>query len=154
LKKRLRAISVRDILAMIGWATTITLMTIIAEYVKPLPIGSTATSFDTLDLAIFLAASLGFGMFLVDPEKILYGFIGATFLSTAMSVIYSGLYDLYVLGLGEYFFEAAPGWEWEWVAWFAFLRIFRLMFPVAIILVFAGGMIGGIVSDWIWPHRG
>jgi hypothetical protein len=109
LKKRLQDISVRDILAMIGWATAITLLTIIAEYVKPLPIGSTATSFDTLDLAIFFSASLAFGMFLIDPEKVLYGFIVAISLSTAMSVIYSAFYDLYVLELGEYFSEAVPG---------------------------------------------
>jgi hypothetical protein len=71
-----------------------------------------------------------------------------------MSVISSALYDLYVLRLGEYFTQIVPGWEWEWVTWLAFLRIFRTMFPAAIILVFIGGMIGGIVSDWIWPHRG
>lgn len=144
----------RDILVVMGWAATITLMTIIAEYAKPLRSGSIATSFDALDLAIIFAASLVFGIFLFDPVKILYDFIGAISLSIVMSVIYSSLYDLHVLGLGEYFSEAVPGWEWEWVTWLAFLRIFRIMFPAAVILVFIGGMIGGIVSDWIWPHRG
>lgn len=122
MKKRLRAIGVRNILVVMGWAATITLMTIIAEYAKlPRP-GSYAygTTFDALDLAIVLATSLVFGMFLVDPVKILYGFIGATCLSIVISVIYSSLYDLYVLGLGKEFSEIVPGWEWEWVTWFAF----------------------------------
>ena len=154
LKKRLTAISMRDILVVVGWAVTLTLMTIIAEYVKPLRIGETKTSFEALDLAIIFATSLVFGVFLMDPVKILYGFIGAIFLSVVISIIYSSLYDLYVLGLGEYFSGVTPGWEWEWVAWLAFLRIFRITFPTAVILVFAGGMIGGIVSDFVWPHRG
>jgi len=154
MKKKLRNISARDIVVVVVWASAITVMTIIAEYVKPPRTGSTGTSFDALDLAIVLVTSLVFGMFLVDPVKILYGFIGAISLSTIMSVIYSALYDLYVLRLGEYFTGVVPGWEWEWVTWLAFLRIFRTMFPAAILLVFVGGMIGGIVSDWIWPHRG
>lgn len=154
MKKKLKTISVRDVLVVIAWASTITVMTIIAEYAKTPRAGSTGTSFDALDLAIVSVTSLVFGIFLVDPVKILYGFIGAISLSTIMSVISSALYDLYVLRLGEYFTQIVPGWEWEWVAWLAFLRIFRTMFPAAIILVFIGGMIGGIVSDWIWPHRG
>jgi hypothetical protein len=93
-------------------------------------------------------------MFLIDPAKIIYGFIGVTSLSITMSVIYSALYDLYVLEIGKHFSEVVPGWEWEWVTWFAFLRVFRIMFPAAIILIFVGGMIGGIVSDFMWPHRG
>ena len=129
-------------------------MTIIAEYAKTPRPGSYGTTFDALDLAIVLATSLVFGIFLVDPAKIIYGFIGAISLSIVISVIYSALYDLYVLELGKYFSERVPGWEWEWVTWLAFLRIFRIMFPAAIILVFIGGMIGGIVSDLIWPHRG
>jgi hypothetical protein len=154
LKKKLRVISTRDVLAVVGWATTITLLTIIVEYVKPLPLSVTSTSFDVLELAIILATSLAFGLLLVDPVKILYGFIGAMSLSLVMSVIFSSLYDLYVLGLGEYFSGVAAGWEWELVAWLAFLRIFRITFPSAVILVFAGAMIGGIVSDFVWPHRG
>jgi len=144
----------RDVLVVVGWATTITLLTIIVEYVKPLRLGATATSFDALELAIILATSLAFGLLLVDPVKILYGFIAAMSLSLVMSVIFSSLYDLYVLELGPYFSALTPGWEWEWVAWLAFLRIFRITFPSAVVLVFAGGMIGGIVSDFVWPHRG
>lgn len=109
MKKRLRAIRVRDILVVIGWAATITLMTIIAEYAKPPRPGSYGTSFDALDLAIVLATSLVFGMFLVDPVKILYGFIGVISLSIVTSVMYSSLYDLYVLGLGKTFSEVVPG---------------------------------------------
>ena len=154
LKKKLKPISIRDVSVVVGWATTITLLTIIVEYVKPLPLGATAISFDALELTIILATSLVFGVFLVDPVKILYGFIGAMSLSLVMSVIFSSLYDLYVLGLGEYFSGLTPGWEWELVAWLAFLRIFRITFPIAVILVFAGAMIGGIVSDFVWPHRG
>lgn len=156
MKKRLRNIRVRDILAVMGWAAVITLMTITAEYAKPPRRGSYAdgTTFDALDLAIVFATSLVFGIFLIDPAKILYGFIGAISLSIVISVIYSSLYDLYVLGLGEYFSEAVPGWEWEWITWLASLRIIRIIFPVAMILIFIGGMIGGIVSDLMWPHRG
>lgn len=154
MKKRLGAIGVGDTLAVVGWAVAITLMIIITEYMKTPRPGSYWTTFDALDLAIILATSLLFGIFLVDPVKILYGFIVATSLSIVISVIYSSLYDLYVLGLGEYFSESFPGWEWEWVTWFAFLRIFRIMFPVAIILILIGGIIGGIVHELVWPHRG
>lgn len=105
MKKKLRNISVRDILVVIGWAATITLMTIIAEYAKPPRPGSHGTAFDALDLAIILATSLVFGIFLVDPVKILYGYIGAITLSIVISVIYSALYDLYVLGLGKKFLK-------------------------------------------------
>lgn len=157
MKKRLRNISVRDIAVVMGWAATITLMTIIAEYAKPPRAGSYAhgTTFDALDLAVILATSLAFGMFLIDLVKIFYGFIGAISLSIVMSVIYSALYDFYVLGLGKSFSEAGfPGWVWEWVTWFAFFRVFRIIFPAGILLVFIGGIIGGLVSDWVWPHRG
>lgn len=156
MKKRLKDIRVRDILAVMGWTATITLMTIIAEYVQPSRQRSSSygTTFDALDLAIIFATSLVFGMILVDPVKILYGFIGATSLSMVISVICSSLYDLHVLGLGKGFSEAVPGWEWEIVTWIAFLRIFRIMFPVAIVLILIGGIIGGIVNELVWPHRG
>lgn len=72
IKKKMRAISVKDLLAVIGWASAIALMTIIAEYTKTPRPGSYGISFDALDLAIVLATSLLFGMFLVDPVKILY----------------------------------------------------------------------------------
>lgn len=153
MKKRLRD-RLRDILVVMGWTATITLMTIIAEYAKTPRLGSDGTTFDALDLSIVLVTSLVFGMFLIDPAKIIYGFIGVTSLSIIISVIYSALYDLYVLELGKHFSEVVPGWEWEWITWFAFLRVFRIMFPAAIILIFVGGMIGGIVSDLMWPHRG
>ena len=154
IKKKLKALSVRDILVVVGWAVAIAIMTLIAEYVKIPRLGSFGTSFDALDLAIVLATSLVFGVFLVDPVKIIYGFIGVIPLSIIISVLSSAFYDLYVLGIGELFSEVVPGWEWEWVTWFAFLRVFRIMFPAAVILVFVGGMIGGIVSDLMWPHRG
>lgn len=154
LKKKMRAISARDAIVVVGWATAITLLIIFVEYVKPLPLGATATRFDTLELAIILVTSLLVGAFLVDPVKILYGFIAAMSLSGVMSVIYSSLYDLYVLGLGEPFTGVLPGWEWEMVAWLAFLRIFRMTFPAVLILVFAGGMVGGIAGDYLWPHKG
>lgn len=143
----------RDILVVIGWAASISLMTIIIEYSKPPRLGSYAVAFDAYRV-IILVTSLLFGMFLVDPVKILYSSIGAITLSTVISVMYTALYDLYVLGLGKYFSEAFPGWEWEWVTWLAFLRIFKKTFPVVAILVLIGGMIGGVVSDFIWPHRG
>jgi len=154
MKKKLREIRARDILVVMGWAATITLITMITEYVKTPRHGFTETYFGVLDMAIILAASLAFGIFLVDPVKILYRIIGTISLSLVMSVICSSLYDLYVLGLGRYFSDVVPGWEWEWVTWLAFFRIFKLMFPVATILIFAGGMVGGIVSELMWPHRG
>jgi hypothetical protein len=150
----MRAISARDVLVLIGWAATIALLTMITEYAKTPRPGSYGTSFDALDLAIVLATSLVFGIFLVDPVKIIYGFLGVVPLSIVISVISSALYDLYVLGLGELFSETALGWEWELVTWLAFLRVFRIIFPAGVILGFIGAMIGGIASDFIWPHRG
>jgi len=154
MKKKLREIRARDILVVMVWAATITLITMITEYAKTPRPGFTETYFSAIDMAIILAASLLFGIFLVDPVKILYRIIGTISLSLVMSVIFSSLYDLYVLRLGRHFSEVVPGWEWEWVTWFAFFRIFRLMFPVATVIIFAGGMVGGIVSDLMWPHRG
>ncbi|MCW4019890.1 MAG: hypothetical protein NWF14_01485 [Candidatus Bathyarchaeota archaeon] len=153
LRKKLRAISARDAAVVVGWAVTLTLLVIIVEYVKPMPLRATSTRFDSLELAIILVTSLIVGAVLLDPVKILYGFIAATTLSVVMSVIFSSLYDLYVLGLGEYFSALTPGWEWEWVAWLAFLRIFKMAFPAALILIFAGGMVGGIAGAFLWPHR-
>jgi len=153
IKKRLRTLSIRDILVVIGWAVTIALVTIIAEYSKSPRFGSYGATFDAY-LVIILVTSLVFGIFLVDPIKILYGFMGVVTLSILISVIYSSLYDIYVLELGKAFSEAVPGWEWEWITWLAFFRIFVIMFPGAIILVLIGGMIGGIVSALMWPHRG
>jgi len=143
----------RDILVVIGWTASISLMTIIIEYSKPPRLGSYSVAFDAYRL-IILVMSFLFGMFLVDLVKILYSSIGTIILSTVISVMYTALYDLYVLGLGKYFSEVAPGWEWEWVTFLAFLRIFHKTFPVVAILVLIGGMIGGVVSDWLWPHRG
>ncbi len=143
----------RTILIVTGWTASISLMTILIEYSKPPRLGSYSVAFDAYRL-IILVTSFLFGMFLVDLVKILYSSIGAITLSTVTSVMYTALYDLYVLGLGKGFSEAAPGWEWEWVTWLAFLRIFAKTFPIVPILVLIGGMIGGIVSDWMWPHRG
>lgn len=143
----------RNILVLIGWTTIVTIMTIITEYVKQPPPGGTATYFGLLDMVIILGASSVFGIFLIDPKKIVYFVIGTICLSIVISVVYSSLYDLSI-GIGEQYSEAIPGWEWEWVTWFAFLRVFRIMFPTGIILVFMGGMIGGIMNDFMWPHRG
>lgn len=143
----------RNIPVVIGWTTIITLIVLITEYVKQPTPGGTATYFGLLEMVIILGASLVFGIFLIDPQKILYCVIGTICLSIVISVVYSSLYDL-SLGIGEQYSEAVPGWEWEWVTWFAFLRVFRIMFPTGIILVFIGGMIGGIMNDLMWPHRG
>lgn len=152
-KKKLRNISVTDIVMVMAWALTISIMTMITEYVKTPRPGFIETSFDVLDLAIILAISLVLGILLVDPERILYGFIGAISLSLVISLVCSALYDIHVLELGKYYTDLLPGWEWEIVTWLAFFRIFKLMFPVAILVVFAGGMVGGIVSELMWPHR-
>ena len=143
---------VRDILVVIGWASAIMLLTVRALH-QWNPVSRTIGSYlDAPDLLLLLAVSVVAGIFLADLNRILYGYIGSIALSISIALIYSSVFDWFVIGYGEIFSQTRFGWEYA--VFYAFAKILRTMFPGVMLLTFLGGFAGGILSDTVWPHQG
>lgn len=138
----------KNILAIIGWAIVITLITVDTAYESP-PYGWSVLqgwgpSFSIVDYVLLLAGSLVVGMILVELEMIFWGWIGSVLLSFLMSVIYSSLYNWFVIGWGEILSDTP--WGWENVFYLTTAGIFRITFP-SIVLLFVGLFFGGLVGE-------
>lgn len=137
----------KNISVIIGWAVAITLITVKTAYKSPpmlLPPSGWGPSFSIVDYVLLLTTSVIVGMILAELETIFWAWIGSVFLSFLMSVIYSSLFNWFVLGWGEVFSDTP--WGWEFVCYWTARRLFRITFP-SVILLFVGLFFGGILGE-------
>lgn len=141
----------RDTAVIIGWASTIMLLTVRVLY-QFNPEHSIIGSYLGLpDLLAILAVSVIAGIFLGDLDRVLLGYVVSIVSSILMALIFTSLFDWFFKGAERVFSDIPFGWEY--VIFFAFSKIIRTMFPGAILLTFVGGFLGGILGDRVWPHR-
>jgi len=138
----------KNALVTLGFAIVIMLVTVQTAYEPPPmknPPAGWGPSFSMLDYAIFLTASVIVGMVLDEMEDIIWSWVGSVLLSFVMSVIYSSLFNWFVLGWGETF--SLDPWEgWQIVCYWSALALFRIMFP-SVIILFIGLCFGGFLGD-------
>ena len=93
-----------DLLVITGLALVIALLTVKTVY-KPCPYEPApywwSPSFSLTDYMILFVASVVAGIFLVELETIVLGWVGTIFLSFLVSILYTSLYSWFVLGLRE-----------------------------------------------------
>jgi hypothetical protein len=100
-----------------------------------------------IDYVIIFAASLVAGFAISDVETTLFGFLASAVLSTVVSVIYTAYYIWYVLDFGS-----VLGLQFlTTIIWAAFLNVFRMIFPMAILITFFGGIFGSVIRGFIQP---
>jgi hypothetical protein len=92
----------------------------------------------TLDYIIVLVASVLAGFAIADIEYTLWGFLICGILSTQISVVYSTFFIWYMLGFGS---TLGSGFITT-IMWAAFLNVFRMIFPLALLITFLGSICG------------
>jgi len=101
----------------------------------------------TLDYVAVLTASLLAGFLIADVEDTLFGVIAAVVLSTLMSVVYSTFFIWYVLGFGSIL-----GYSFITTVMFAaLLNVFRMIFPLAVLVAFLGSIFGSFLRGLVQP---
>jgi hypothetical protein len=101
----------------------------------------------TLDYIVVLAASVLAGFAIADIEDTLFGFLVSGILSTLISVAYSTFFIWYVLGFGSIL---GSGFITT-MMWAALLNVFRMIFPLALLVTFLGSICGSFFRDLIQP---
>jgi hypothetical protein len=101
----------------------------------------------TLDYVVVLVASVLAGFVIADIEYTLWGFLASGILSTLISVAYSTFFIWYVLGFGP-----TLGFGFiTTIIWAAFLNVFRMTFPLALLITFLGSICGSFFRYLIQP---
>jgi hypothetical protein len=101
----------------------------------------------TLDYIVVLVASVLAGFAMADIEYTLWGFLASGILSTLISVAYSTFFIWYVLGYGP---TLGSGFTTT-IIWAALLNVFRMTFPLALLITFLGSICGSFFRDLIQP---
>lgn len=101
---------------------------------------------------IILAASLIVGLFLVDFERVVVGWVASTFLSFSIAVFGSFLFVWFILGVGQNPIILAVGGRaltlvFEKVS----LNVFRMFFPIVPLACLLTSIFGAIVRSIIQP---
>ena len=147
----------KDILVITLWATAISLIMIKAYTVFYLEdLTGRARDFwcvyatpglETLDMLILISMSIVFTILLSDVNQIIYGFAGSLILSFIVAVTYASLFIWYVMGAQDLFGKYA--YDWEWVIFAGFWKMFFVMVPWVVGISAMGLVIGIIVRGWI-----
>jgi hypothetical protein len=101
----------------------------------------------TIDYIIVLAASVLAGFAMCDIEDTLFGFLASCILSTVISIAYSTFFIWYVLGFGSVLGSSFI----TLMMWAAFLNVFRMIFPLALIVTFLGSIFGSFFRGFVQP---
>jgi hypothetical protein len=99
------------------------------------------------DYLVFLAVSVLAGFAIGDIESALFGFAASMILVFLTTVVYGTAFIWYVLDLGSLINTSFL----TTVMWAAFLNVFRMVFPLAVIAVFFGSIVGSIIRDVVQP---
>jgi hypothetical protein len=101
----------------------------------------------TIDYVVVLVVSALAGYAIADVEDTLFGLIASGILSILIGVAYSTLFIWYVLGFGSVLGSSGI----TMIIWAAFLNIFRMVFPIALLFIFLGGIFGSFFRGLVQP---
>jgi len=102
----------------------------------------------SFDYIIIILVSLLAGFAINDIEDALFGFLASVISCTIVSVAYSAFFIWYVLGFGAILDISFV----STILWAAFLNIFRMVFPLAVLMVFIASISGSIIRDYVQPY--
>jgi len=139
LVRKLLAI-VEDLAVILGWAITVASIMLQAMY-KPRYgiVVASPISLTLLDYLSLFGASVLSGMILVDAEKVMLGYIASLF--TSLLIMFVALISPSFLGTVKY--SSVEGLLYGGAA----ALIFQYVFPTAIFVCLAGGVLGGILGE-------
>jgi hypothetical protein len=98
---------------------------------------------DAADYVVFLTVSVLAGFAIGEIESVLFGFAASMMLAFLTTVVYGTVFIWYVLDFGSLVNLSFL----TTIMWAAFLNVFRMIFPIAVITVFFGSIVGSIVRD-------
>jgi hypothetical protein len=99
------------------------------------------------DMVILALMSIVVTILLSDVNQIIYGFAGSLISSFIVAVTYASLFIWYVMGAQELF--SLHPYDWEWVLWAGFWKMFFVMVPWVIGTTAMGLAIGIIIRGWM-----
>jgi hypothetical protein len=101
----------------------------------------------SLDYVTILVMSILAGFAIREIDEVLFGFLASVLLLFVIAVAYTSLYIWYVLGFGAVLDASFA----TTIIWAAFLNIYRMVFPLAVLAAFLGGIFGSIIRDVVNP---
>lgn len=149
------ALTRKDILVITLWATAMSLIMIKTYTIFYLedPMGDRLMSvyatpaLGILDMLILTSMSIVVTVLLSDVNQIIYGFAGSLISSFIVAVTYASLFIWYVMGAQELF--SLHAYDWEWVVYAGFWKMFFVMVPWVLGTSAIGLVIGIIVRGWM-----
>lgn len=106
-------------------------------------------AFTDLARVLLLAVGVLMGAFFTEVKRLIYSFFNTMVFSSLIGVVYVYVYIWSSLGLGQNLSQIAFGWELA--LFWAVVNVFRIMFPIGVILSLIGFVVGSIVRIWISP---
>jgi hypothetical protein len=100
-----------------------------------------------LDYVTILVMSILAGFAIREIDEVLFGFLASVLLLFVIAVAYTSLFIWYVLGFGAVLDASFA----TTIIWAAFLNIYRMVFPLAVLAAFLGGISGSIIRDFVNP---
>lgn len=149
------ALTRKDALVVALWTTAISLIMIktYTTFYYEDPLGDKFMSvyatptLGVLDMLILVSMSIVVTIALSDISQIVYGFAGSLILSFIVAVTYASLFIWFVMGAERLFSQYA--YDWEWVVYAGFWKMFFVMVPWVIGTSAIGLVIGIIVRGWM-----
>lgn len=150
------------IIAVIIWAIMLSLVVIRefnAAYANPLAMdpnyrvlfapyySSIVPRLYNLDYAALFVTSILAGFTIQEVDAVLFGFLSSVVLLLVSAVAYISWFIWYFLGLGALLDASVV----TTIMWVAFLNVFRMVFPLAILAIFVGSIFGCIIRDFVYP---
>jgi hypothetical protein len=125
--------SFKNLLVILGWSIIVASIILQRLYQGPLLLAQ--------DYFIVFVASILAAMIIVDAKTIILGWMGSTLISISIMLV--------CLSLPGIVDEVSTNFVLEFLYAGAIVMIFRAIFPVTIILIFIGAIIGGIIGERI-----
>jgi hypothetical protein len=100
-----------------------------------------------LDYVVVFVTSILAGFTIQEVDAVLFGFLSSVVLLLVSAVAYISWFIWYLLGLGALLDASVV----TTIMWAAFLNVFRMVFPLAILAIFVGSIFGCIIRDFVYP---
>lgn len=94
-------------------------------------------------VAIFVISVLA-GFAIREVDAVLFGFLSSVLVLLIGVIAYVSWFIWYILGLGTLLDNSMV----TTIIWAAFLNVFRMIFPLAILATFLGGIFGCVIRDF------
>jgi hypothetical protein len=101
----------------------------------------------SLDYVAIFVISILAGFAIREVDAVLFGFLSSVVLLLIGAIAYVSWFIWYILGFGALLDASMV----TTIIWAAFLNVFRMIFPLAVLAAFLGGISGCIIRDFASP---